>query len=338
MCLVRAVCPMRIPCRDTDINNVRVMSRMSERRPVDLDRDRVTVLLLINSLLIKKAYHIYSSVLSNQQAIQQLLPQSRQEVLEQYNNLNRRLQCNLSVLTYISDVYHDKAAALQPNKMQFPVILSAPPEMPELRQLYKRLQDLYPDAIQFLKMKMQQMKLQQENQARTGQQLPQTLQQAKPQHVGQGMPPLMQQIQQQMPMQQRHPQQAVPQQAVPQQPSYSQFNMNQQRTSQQFNSPQINLLQQQRAPPPVNAAPKTQMQTQPQKSMDMFSFNAGISPQMVSNEAEMPSFGSIDPSSFAGNFLNVNNVDKNVNAMLSISPQQILQQQGGNNDFNLDLY
>ena len=130
---------------------------MSARRQIDLDSDRATVLLLINAQLIKKAYTVYVNILSNQQALQQLLPQSRQELLEQYNNWNRRLQCNLSVLAYISDLYHNKAAAQQPNRLQFPVILSAPADTPELKALYKRLQDLYPEAIQFLKMKIQQI-------------------------------------------------------------------------------------------------------------------------------------------------------------------------------------
>lgn len=137
---------------------------MSDRRQLNLDRDRVTVLLLINALLIKKAYSLYAGVLSNQQTFQQMPPQSRQAVLEQFNNVNRRLQCNLGVLLYISDSYHNKAAAQQPNRFQFPVILSTPPEMPELRQLYKRLQDLYPEAIQFLKSKIQHMKQDQQQQ------------------------------------------------------------------------------------------------------------------------------------------------------------------------------
>lgn len=133
---------------------------MSDRRQLNLDRDRVTVLLLLNALLIKKAYSIYVGVLSNQHTFQLMLPENRQAVLEQFNNVNRRLQCNLGVLLYISDVYHNKAAAQQGNRFQFPVILSTPPDMPELRQLYKRLQDLYPEAIQFLKTKMQHMKQQ----------------------------------------------------------------------------------------------------------------------------------------------------------------------------------
>lgn len=227
---------------------------MSERRPIDLDRDRATVLLLINSLLIKKAYHIYVSILSNQQALLQLLPQGRQLVFEQYNNLNRRLQCNLLVLSFISDLYHNKAATQQPNRLKFPVILSAPTEMPELRHLYKRLQDLYPDALQFLKMKIHQMKMQQELRA---------------------APPAP------APQQRAQNHTSIPQAPPPsQQPPPTQAqNFNQFNAQPQYNSSQVNLLQ--RRAPPAQAAPP---------NVDM-GFNASISPQMVAKEPDMLAFG-----------------------------------------------
>ncbi|RKP31770.1 hypothetical protein METBISCDRAFT_22045 [Metschnikowia bicuspidata] len=135
---------------------------MVDRRKLNLDRERVSVLLSINVHLIKKACSIYVGMLNNQQTFRLMLPQNRQSVVELFNNLNRRLQYNLSVLLYISDLYHNKAASQQSSRFQFPVILSTPPEMPELHQLYKRLQELYPEAIQFLKSKMQDMKQQQD--------------------------------------------------------------------------------------------------------------------------------------------------------------------------------
>ncbi|QEL61750.1 hypothetical protein CJJ09_003906 [Candidozyma auris] len=172
-------------------------SMVSGRRQVDIDRDRITVLLLINVQLLKKAYQM-------------------QQVLEQYSNLNRRLQCNLSVLSYINDTYHNKAAAQQPNRLQFPVILSAPAELPELRQLYKRLQDLYPEALQFLKVKLQQMKQQQEMQ-RPG----------MVQHPSQQQQSQMQQLSQQP---QQHPQRPMPSTNLSQQ---SQAPQSQQQPQQQ---------------------------------------------------------------------------------------------------------
>lgn len=132
------------------------------RSPLELDRERVSCLLLINTQLIKKAYGIYVNIIGDPQQLQQLPPQTKQSVLEQYQNLSRRVQCNISVLSYISEKYHNKGAPPTQNRIQFPVILSPPPEMPELNNLYRKLQDLYPDALQYLKLKIQQMRYQQE--------------------------------------------------------------------------------------------------------------------------------------------------------------------------------
>lgn len=201
---------------------------MSDRRQLSLDRDRVTVLLLINALLIKKAYSIYAGVLSNQQTFHLMLPQNRQAILEQFNNVNRRLQCNLGVLLYISDLYHNKAAAQQAGRFQFPVILSTPPEMPELRHLYKKLQDLYPEAIQFLKLKMQHMKQQQDSGMLAGGQPPMAMSKA-------------QQLQQQMPIlgnPQPKPSQPYPLQASP----YN-YDMSQMNSPQAFDTAMMGVLQ-----------------------------------------------------------------------------------------------
>lgn len=126
-----------------------------------LDRDRVTCLLLINTQLMKKAINLYHNVLINPQTLTRLLPQDKKNVIEQYQNYTRRLHCNLQVLSFIHEKYHMDPASNQnqpSNKISFPFVLSPPPDMPELTQLYNKLQELYPEAIQFLKMKMQQSK------------------------------------------------------------------------------------------------------------------------------------------------------------------------------------
>lgn len=310
---------------------------MSSPRKIDQDRDRVTVLLLINSLLIKKAYNIYVTILSNQQTIQRMLHQSRQNILDQYNNLNRRLQCNLSVLSYINDLYHNKAAAQQPNRLQFPVILTAPVEMPELKLLYKRLHDLYPEAIQFLKMKIQQMKQQQlqqpvEFQGRQvlqGQQQPQgqqsqlNQQQAKQFQVQhqQQMP-----IQQQVPLQQQqrppHPQLQLQKQ---QQQSFSQFSMGQGQSHQQFNSPPMNVPSQRSSQ--GNGAPINPLiSQQPLKGFSLDPVNKDLT--------DTAGFSASDVGS--GNF-QMDSINQNGQPML-ISPQQILLQQGGNNEFSMGFF
>lgn len=291
------------------------------------------MLLLINTHLIKKAYQMYVSFLSNPPALQLLAPQGRQQVLEQYSNLNRRLQCNLSVLLYINDTYHNKAAAQQPNRLQFPVILSAPAELPELRSLYKRLQDLYPEALQFLKVKLQQMKQQQEMQ-RPGM-VQQPLQQPIPQsqqHTQRPMPGAHLQ-QQQQPQQQQHQQHQQHQQQPPQNQSpFDQFAM----------PPNSDMNQRSRA-----QAQKPQVQQQAHKPMDMSQSNSFMGPpkdqDFLAFNNNPNNNNGIGGGSFAGGFAGNENPDGMPMNMLSILPQQILQQQqngggGGGNDFLMDFY
>lgn len=324
---------------------------MAERSQVEIDRDRVTVLLLINCLLIKKAYHIFVTILSNRQTFQQMLPQNRQSIMEQYNNINRRLQCNLGVLSYISDVYFNKVAAQQPNRIQFPVILLTPPEMPELRLLYKRLQDLYPDAIEFLKLKIQQMKQQGDPQAQPVQggniQSPSIA--LLPPNVQRSI----QQQSQQMPMHQAQKMGQTPQQNLMQPPqqhqNFPQYSMTQTQTPPHYQSPQMNILQQSQRPGqalggvPQKMQPPPQSQRQPQlqaqhaqsqanKQMDMQFTGGGITPQMIAKDPDMLVFG--DPSGFMGDLKN----PSSSMPMLSISPQQILLQQLPNNDMSMDFF
>ncbi|ABN67322.2 predicted protein [Scheffersomyces stipitis CBS 6054] len=125
-----------------------------------LDRERVTCLLLINTQLMKKAINIYHNILCNQQTLQQMPQQTRQSAIDSYQNCTRRLHCNLTVLNYIHEKYHADPSQVsqQQNKASFPIILSAPQDTPELIQLYTKLQELYPEALQYLKMKLQQMR------------------------------------------------------------------------------------------------------------------------------------------------------------------------------------
>lgn len=301
---------------------------MSERRQIDIDRDRVTVLLLINSLLIKKAYNIYVTILSNQQTIQRMLHQSRQTILDQSNNLNRRLQCNLSVLSYINDLYHNKAAAQQPNRLQFPVILTAPVEMPELKPLYKRLHDLYPEAIEFLKVKIQQMKQQQMQQPEDFQrrQLQQAQQQIKPMHMQQP-----QQIPIQL-QQQERPQQSQQQQHQKQQ-SFSHFNMAPGQSHQQYSTPQMSVLQQRSLQSNTVTQVNPQLSQQQQQKQTQLK---GMSPEPMSIDPQNGEGFSIDDSGFT-NYQSLNAAGKSAPSIL-ISPQQLLQQQTGNNDYSLGFF
>lgn len=135
-------------------------SMVANKSPIDLDKERVTCLLVINTQLMKKAISIYHNVLSNQQSLLQLNETTRQTIMELYQNCTRRIHCNLSVLTFLHEKYHGDPAQQPQNRPTFPIIVSAPQDMPELNQLYTKLQELYPEALQFLRMKIQQMRKQ----------------------------------------------------------------------------------------------------------------------------------------------------------------------------------
>ena len=53
------------------------------------------------------------------------------------------------------------AASACGSQGKFPMILSAPPDMPELNQLYSKLQELYPEAVQYFKIKFEESRKQQ---------------------------------------------------------------------------------------------------------------------------------------------------------------------------------
>lgn len=127
---------------------------------LELDRERVACLLVINTHLFKRAIKIYGNVLTNQTALQQLLPQNKQAILSQYQNYIRTIHCNLAVLSYIHEKYTKEPGQVPANKTQFPIIMSAPPDMPELNLLYLKLRELYPEAVQFWKAKINSIRQQ----------------------------------------------------------------------------------------------------------------------------------------------------------------------------------
>ena len=208
--------------------------------PLDLDRERVTCLLLINTQLMKKAISIYHNVLS-QAALQQLPPQSKQAIIESYQNCTRRIHCNLTVLSYIHDKYHSESGQVL-NKATFPIMMTPPQDMPELANLYGKLQELYPEALEYLKGKIGELRRQQQQKGTQ----PQQQQQPQIQHQQQ-----LQQQQQQQQQQQHQPQQ---------QPQQQQFQQNQQfqqlMVTPSYNKdPQNDYIQQQYNQPSNNYAP-----------------------------------------------------------------------------------
>jgi type II secretory pathway pseudopilin PulG len=343
--------------------------------PVSIDRERVTCLLVINTQLIRKTTEIYNQA-KNSQNFQQIPPATQKGLMETYQNCTRRIHCNLLVLTYIHEKYHGNPQ--QPvqtqQKATFPIIMSAPQEMPELNQFYTKLQDLYPEAVQFLKMKIQQMR--------------------QKQQLVLLQPPLQHQLQQQHPQQQFNPGHIAkqPQISAPinqMMPSISQpvqvtqpFNLNN-RTNQQQQQQQLQQQQQQ-----LQQQQRMFMNEQPSKGMpngmppNVFPSNRMPSSGMLSNGVPpngipsngIPSNGippngispngippngippngippnGLQPNTMSSNvmqnvkpqqnfqggqFINMNNHDSNLNLQQAMSPQQILQQ-ANTNDSNIN--
>ncbi|KAK6201462.1 uncharacterized protein RJT21DRAFT_35370 [Scheffersomyces amazonensis] len=266
------------------------------RNPLDLDRERVTCLLLINTHLMKKSINIYNNMLCNPQAMQSMPQEAKSAAIESYQNCIRRLHCNLTVLNYIHEKYHNDASQQSSQtKASFPIILSPPTDMPELTQLYNKLQDLYPEAMQYIKLKLQQMKKQHFQQQQ---------QQVPPQAP---LPPQQQQQQQQQQLQQQQQQQP---QMAPQQKAIQNRQVSQQQMMNKGNllgTPNSNGLN----------TPSQQEFIQPQFS----TFNGQNNPNQ---NYQSPMLQNVIPQQQGGPQQSVQ----------AISPQQILQQMnlGPNNN------
>ncbi|CAI5757305.1 unnamed protein product [Candida verbasci] len=259
-----------------------------DRAPLSLDKDRVTCLLLINTYLMKKCFNMYTNIITNQQFMQQMSQEQRQGITYSYGNCIKRLQCNLATLNYIHEKYNSPNNQQQLQKQSFPVMLSAPQDMPELQHLYSKLQELYADAVQYLKHRIEEMRKQQmlnQNQQMMSQ--PQGPQQQQQNMTPQNMTP-----------QQHQPNMGPPQSIPPQ------------------NIPPQNI-------PPQNIPPQQmpQMQQQPQSQQmdDMF-----MNDNYPQNDS-MPS-STQDYQNYDNNMNNYNNQNNGINSMSTLSPQQILQQ------------
>ncbi|KAK6462320.1 hypothetical protein DFJ63DRAFT_153010 [Scheffersomyces coipomensis] len=199
------------------------------RNPLVLDRERVTCLLLINTHLMKKSINIYNNMFCNPQAMQSMPQEAKQLVADSYQNCIRRLHCNLTVLNYIHEQYHnDPSQQSSQTKASFPIILSAPTDMPELTELYNKLQDLYPEAMQYIKIKLQQMRRQHYQQEQ---------QQGAPPQGQQPPPP-----QSQAPPQQQQQKQQIHNRQLPQQQMMSNNNAILSKNSGMIGTPNSNGL------------------------------------------------------------------------------------------------
>ncbi|KAI5960118.1 uncharacterized protein KGF55_004841 [Candida pseudojiufengensis] len=294
-----------------------------DRAPLSLDKDRVTCLLLINTHLIKKCSGMYNNMLSNPQFMQQMSNENRFNVTQSYTNALKRLQCNLATLHYLNEKYHGNQPLI---KAIYPTIVVAPPDMPELNPLYGKLQELYGDAMQHLKMRMEEMKRQQQQQMFQQQQQQQQQQQPMQPMQQQQQPQHHNQQQQQQQQQQRPPSQQ--QQQQPQQ------NLQQQHPQQQNLQPQHQHLQSQPSSQPPSQPPSQpqsshlpQPSTQPLDDLMLTgndsTFNSSQTPM---NDFQNNGFGNNNGNNSSGNTGGNGNNNNNFNPITTLSPQQILQQ------------
>lgn len=269
-------------------------------------------------------------MLNNQQLMQQMTPENRAMLSNVYNNYIRRLQCNLATLNYLYEKYHSTQHLPVAAKASFPMILSAPPDMPELNQLYSKLQELYPEAVQYFKLKFEESRKQQafpvQQQSQPQPQQHSLHQQLPPQAQQQALQlpsnavaqPVQQQSFRQLSTGSEPGPQIIPQR-VPLQP-HQQQQQPQQQLQQQF---QQQFQQQQQLQQQQQQAQQAQ-QAQQSQSFDDLLLTDGFNPSS-------DSLGGAGPSDFNPNY-------NNGSFQLStLSPQQILQQANENTPLSQDF-
>ena len=313
----------------------------SDRAPLSLDRDRVTCLLLINTHLIKKCCNIYNTMLNNQQLMQQRTPEHRAMLSNVYNNYIRRLQCNLATLNYLYEKYHSTQHLPVAAKASFPMILSAPPDMPELNQLYSKLQELYPEAVQYFKIKFEESRKQQAFPAPQQNQPPPQQhslhQQLPPQPQPQSQPSLQQQQGLQLPSN-------VPSQPVQQQ-SFRQLSTGSE-SGPQIIPQRAPPPPQQQQPPPIPPQQQLQQQFQQQLQQQQLpqqpqQLQQPQQPQQSQSFDDLLLTDGFNPSSDSLGGTGPGDFNPNYNngsfQLSTLSPQQILQQANENTPISQDF-
>ncbi|KAL4915966.1 hypothetical protein BDW62DRAFT_187267 [Aspergillus aurantiobrunneus] len=120
------------------------------------DKERVSVLLEINSMLLQEAVNLQTSGKAGgppaQQASQDSNPSPTSESTSdknaqrspEYVNCMRRLQVNLAYLATVADKGKKSGGVVPPA----PAILTPPPNLPAVNELYTKLNELFPRAAQ----------------------------------------------------------------------------------------------------------------------------------------------------------------------------------------------
>ncbi|KAK9261115.1 hypothetical protein V1519DRAFT_492085 [Lipomyces tetrasporus] len=198
---------------------------MTDMMKLELDRKRVTLVLEINAELFLESIQI-------QKASEGDPEKARQDAT--FIHCMKRLQCNLAYLAGVADRGKITHAP------QYPQILIPPPDVARLVEPYKKLQELFRDAVtalQAMQLQQQQQQQQHQHQHQPSQNSPQLL--SQPQMLPQQVPGLQQQ-QYQLQLQQQLQQQKLQQQQQLEQQQQQQL---QQQQLQQFQQQQQQLQQ-----------------------------------------------------------------------------------------------
>ncbi|KAI9370302.1 hypothetical protein BJX61DRAFT_100902 [Aspergillus egyptiacus] len=120
------------------------------------EKERVSVLLEINSMLLQEAINLQTAGKAGgppaQQGAQEANPSPTTESTPdknaprspEYVNCMRRLQVNLAYLATVADKGKKSAGVVPPT----PAIMTPPPNLPAVNELYNKLNELFPRAPQ----------------------------------------------------------------------------------------------------------------------------------------------------------------------------------------------
>lgn len=131
--------------------------------PMTLDKQRVSLLLNINTVLIQKSI-ILQQQLSVLQNSSSAAPQMIPKLTELLQHHLKRLHSNLTCIGELSEKFNHNGVS---SKQIFPNILTPPPDSIELNDMYANLQQLFPDGVQILQRR--ESALRQEQLKRQGQ-------------------------------------------------------------------------------------------------------------------------------------------------------------------------
>ncbi|KAG7740361.1 hypothetical protein KL923_002202 [Ogataea haglerorum] len=254
---------------------------------LEIDKKRIDVLLKINTVLLQKCLLLQPYILNKSNATNPDYNQRK----ETYQNYLKRIHFNLTCLASINDI-HSTPPNMPKKNYSIPQIVLPPPELPELNEPYKLLNQLYPEALPFFQRRMEAAR-QQPQQMPQMQQM-QQMQQRQPQPSAQPQP------QQQPPQQhqQQHQQQfQFRNQTFPQEEQHSQMNF-------AWNSPSDLLApraKQQQAPQPQHQMYSQFIQQQLNQQQQTIQMPQTMQPQQTPQQQQpqqQPVFNQYTPQDF----------------------------------------